>query len=87
MFIRGLEIGLTIINLSEACANNTDIYNPEDRVEKKILFNWSYKYLGKCIFNHNIVIKNSSSSCIIIIIIIFINCNWVVSRWQWLFYM
>ena len=21
------------------------------------------------------------------IIIIFINCNWVVSRWQWLFYM
>jgi len=24
---------------------------------------------------------------IIIIIIIFINCNWVVTRWQWLFYM
>jgi hypothetical protein len=24
---------------------------------------------------------------IIIIIIIFINCNWVVCRWQWLFYM
>ena len=23
----------------------------------------------------------------IIIIIIFINCNWVVTRWQWLFYM
>jgi len=23
---------------------------------------------------------------IIIIIIIFINCNWVVTRWQWLFY-
>jgi len=22
-----------------------------------------------------------------IIIIIFINCNWVVIRWQWLFYM
>jgi len=22
-----------------------------------------------------------------IIIIIFINCNWVVARWQWLFYM
>ena len=21
------------------------------------------------------------------IIIIFINCNWVVTRWQWLFYM
>jgi len=24
---------------------------------------------------------------IIMIIIIFINCNWVVTRWQWLFYM
>jgi hypothetical protein len=24
---------------------------------------------------------------IIIIIIIFINCNWVITRWQWLFYM
>jgi len=23
----------------------------------------------------------------VIIIIIFINCNWVVTRWQWLFYM
>jgi len=26
-------------------------------------------------------------SNIMIIIIIFINCNWVVTRWQWLFYM
>ena len=24
---------------------------------------------------------------IIIIIIMFVNCNWVVTRWQWLFYM
>jgi len=24
---------------------------------------------------------------IIIIIIIIINCNWVITRWQWLFYM
>ena len=23
----------------------------------------------------------------IIIVIIIINCNWVVTRWQWLFYM
>jgi len=22
-----------------------------------------------------------------IIIVIFINCNWVVTQWQWLFYM
>jgi hypothetical protein len=24
---------------------------------------------------------------IIIVIIIFINCNWVIAQWQWLFYM
>ena len=24
---------------------------------------------------------------VIIVIIIFINCNWVFTRWQWLFYM
>ena len=24
---------------------------------------------------------------LIIIIVIIINCNWVVTRWQWLFYM
>jgi len=24
---------------------------------------------------------------IIIVIIIIMNCNWVVTRWQWLFYM
>ena len=29
---------------------------------------------------------NRSYIIIIIIIIIIINCNWVVTRWQWLFY-
>jgi hypothetical protein len=29
----------------------------------------------------------SSLLTIIIIIIIIINCNWVVTLWQWLFYM
>jgi len=24
---------------------------------------------------------------IIIVVVIAINCNWVVTRWQWLFYM
>jgi hypothetical protein len=28
---------------------------------------------------------SATYSIIIIIIIIFINCNWVVTRWQWLF--
>jgi len=32
-------------------------------------------------------VKNCLELGIIIIIIIFINCNWVVTRWQWLFYM
>ena len=32
-------------------------------------------------------IKHNWQSIILIIIIIFIYCNWVVTRWQWLFYM
>jgi len=32
--------------------------------------------------------KNVSHNLMMmIIIILFINCNWVVTRWQWLFYM
>jgi len=31
--------------------------------------------------------RRHTYSLIIIIIIIIINCNWVVIRWQWLFYM
>ena len=34
-----------------------------------------------------IIISSSSSSSSSIIIIIIIKCNWVVTRWQWLFYM
>jgi len=33
------------------------------------------------------VILNFEGRLIIIITIIFINCNWVVTWWQWLFYM
>jgi len=36
-------------------------------------------FLG--LFNRTLIII-----IIIIIIILFINCNWVVTRWQWLFY-
>ena len=44
---------------------------------------------GDWIICFHYVYKNSSYLIIIIIIIItiFINCNWVVTRWQWLFYM
>jgi len=31
--------------------------------------------------------NNNNNIIIIIIIIIIINCNWVITRWQWLFYM
>jgi len=34
-----------------------------------------------------IAIRPRPLHCTLIIIIIFINCNWVVTRWQWLFYM
>jgi len=33
------------------------------------------------------IVRVIKSRIIIIIIIIFIYCNWVVTRWQWLFYM
>ena len=38
---------------------------------------------------HNTAASNARcrTTFIKIIIIIFINCNWVVTRWQWLFYM
>jgi hypothetical protein len=32
-------------------------------------------------------LQHALRDLIIIIIIIFINCKWVVTRWQWLFYM
>ena len=38
----------------------------------------------------NIVLIDSCdlhAPAVLIRIIIFINCNWVVTRWQWLFYM
>jgi len=41
-------------------------------------------------FNADIINNKASQfkrDIINIIIIIFINCNWVVIRWQWLFYM
>ena len=38
-----------------------------------------------CIFSTITMHKNTLK--IIIIIIIFIYCNWVVTKWQWLFYM
>jgi hypothetical protein len=34
-----------------------------------------------------IIIISQRYCCFIIIIIIIISCNWVVTRWQWLFYM
>ena len=40
------------------------------------------KLRGPCLYSIIIVII-----IIIIIVIIFINCSWVVTRWQWLFYM
>jgi len=36
---------------------------------------------------HTLMMMMMMMMIIIIIIIIFIYCNWVVTRWQWLFYM
>jgi len=41
-------------------------------------------YLNKCVYLYT---SRPIELIIIIIIIIIINCNWVVTRWKWLFYM
>jgi len=38
----------------------------------------------RSVVDRNVVMRRIP--IIIIIIIIIINCNWVVARWQWLFY-
>ena len=47
--------------------------------EKYVVATWN---LG----NHLSISLKTQGIIIIIIIIIIINCNWVVARWQWLFY-
>jgi len=39
------------------------------------------------IFRKEDIVMSTAPIIIIIIIIVIINCNWVVTRWQWLFYM
>jgi hypothetical protein len=36
---------------------------------------------------YDLLVSDRLTRVYIIIIIIFINCNWVTTRWQWLFYM
>ena len=43
--------------------------------------------VGDAVFEHIFQINFPDARGIIIIIIIFINFNWVVTRWQWLSYM
>ena len=45
------------------------------------------KDLSAPLYSFVYTLPNYSVYLIIIIIIIFINCNWVISQWQWLFYM
>ena len=39
------------------------------------------------VFLPNYTAQRPRSSKVKVILIIIINCNWVVTRWQWLFYM
>ena len=49
------------------------------------VLNLLYFYIST--FRSVCAVPNMAVFCIIIIIIIIINCNWVVTRWQWLFHM
>jgi len=57
--------------------------NPRERKLCKRIENIAYDWLHSWHSSSVIV----GVIIIIVIIIIFINCNWVVTLWQWLFYM
>ena len=61
------------VQSSEDVVKCLDVYEESEGV-------WNIRHSG-----YNNKIKRDSA--IIIIIIIIMNCNWVVTRWQWLFYM
>jgi len=50
-------------------------------------FNWRVGGVNRKMAKNYTVGSFSICVSILIIIIIFIYCNWVVTRWQWLFYM
>ena len=49
--------------------------------------NFALHNIKRSVFITEVESVYSAVRTVIIIIIIFINCNWVVTRWQWLFYM
>ena len=82
-----------LITLQPSCTDCIEIWEPKNfwnplglsRREMGLLYllhlpvlNLLYRLYLKCL---------DPVYIIIIIIIIIINCNWVVTRWQWLFYM
>ena len=62
---------------------------------EKVQVNWRkmYNYEPRDFVQHAKKLKvilsrmRRQTVYVILILIIFINCNWVVTRWQWLFYM
>ena len=74
-------------------------YEGEDFARGGVMIKMLHKkcYLGVSrtfrIFLATLRLKNGQifliiiTTIIIIIIVIIINCNWVVTQWQWLFYM
>ena len=82
---------------------NTSVFTPRINPKKLTYKIWlANKYLVDTVVIKTFYINQTVCFCshllffsihcftiliIIIIIIIFIHCNWVVTRWQWLFYM
>ena len=71
-------------NYFQLCADKTALN------KGYLLFNSHQQYEKELTVNGNIIyvqVTKAWGEVDIIIIIMFINCNWVVTRWQWLFYM
>ena len=66
---------MAIENIVNICAR---VHGVTHRKTAALLVSWSL-FPSFCLY--------SETACLAIIIIIFIYCNWVVTRWQWLFYM
>jgi hypothetical protein len=66
---------------------SNDFLDFSQNILVKALFWIHYEFLAPEDGTARLSRKVGKKLIAIIIIIIIINCNWVVTRWQWLFYM
>ena len=85
--VTGLNPGFDVqkFQLNDQWSESTSVFVKFGGSGGKLRADFKNKYRSRCSLKPKF--SNLSSLIIIIIIIIIINCNWVVTRWHWLFYM